>query len=145
MATGMYVGTADSGVQQVEAMYVGTVGSGTQRVLAAYVGTVGSGVQMFFSGLVATASPSSLIATSPTNPVTSGATTVTPSNGIGPYTYAWTVFGTFTVTNPTSATTTMREVLSPGDSDSGTARCTVTDTATGATAFVDVPVILTRS
>lgn len=56
-------------------------------------------------------------------------TTVTPSNGIGPYTYSWSSIAGWTVTAPSSATTNFSAVVSPGDDLLVTFVCTVTDSA----------------
>lgn len=67
------------------------------------------------------------------------ATTVTPSGGTGPYTYAWTqVSGDpFTCNNPTAATTTFRSTVAKASTNTSVWRCTVTDSLS-ATATVDI-------
>ena len=77
--------------------------------------------------------------------VTTNTVTVTPSGGTSPYTYAWTWFsgGTgITITSPSAATTDFSGLVSSTTPiRSGTARCTVTDSASRTTT-VDVPVEL---
>lgn len=70
-------------------------------------------------------------------------TTVTPSGGAAPYTYAWTLVssdgGTWTIVNSSSATTKFICSGVAADIDyNATFRCTVTD-AVGGTGTVDVP------
>jgi hypothetical protein len=101
------------------------------------------------STLVASAFPTSLSRTAglSANPATAGtaSTTVTPSGGTGPYTYAWTWpsgGAGIAANSPTDATTFFVGThLLDGTTLTGTARCTVTDALT-ATASVDVPVQL---
>lgn len=97
----------------------------------------------FVSPMTASASPSdvngyqsSLIPTT----VTSGYTTVTPSGGLGPYTYSWAGAG-LSITNPTSATTAFYATVSPGGDLFTSATCTVTDSL-GSTATANVGVDL---
>ena len=90
--------------------------------------------------------PASLSTTrtgSGTATVTSGNTLVVPSNGQGPFSYAWAkVSGTtLTVTGQNSAT--FSASLAANTSASAVYRCTVTD-ANGATCTVDVSVSLTN-
>ena len=73
-------------------------------------------------------SPSPFSGTGSTTP----SLTATPSGGLAPYTYAWTVVSStapMTVTHPSLATTTAYSTttLNPGDSINATLRCTVTD------------------
>lgn len=94
--------------------------------------------------LSAAASPTMLQVTGPSFTLTTGFTTVTPSNGVGPYSYAWSIInggsGVVTALNPTSATSAFRDAgMSPRDTNTSTATCTVTD-STHATASVDVAV-----
>jgi hypothetical protein len=75
--------------------------------------------------------------------VTTNATTVTPTGGTGPYTYAWSLVSgdTFTVNSPTAATTTFTTGLTTGQDKSAVYRCTVTDSLLAeATATVGVSV-----
>jgi hypothetical protein len=61
---------------------------------------------------------------------TTSSVAVTASGGTAPYTYAWTnEAGTVSFSAPTSATTTFSRVMTSGEIASGTARCTVTDSA----------------
>jgi hypothetical protein len=63
-------------------------------------------------------------------------TTATPSGGLAPYTYDWTIYdahgatGAPTATSPTSATTTFNATIGgPGEVWAGTFRCRVRDSA----------------
>lgn len=65
-------------------------------------------------------------------------TTVTPTGGLGPYTYAWVrVSGLGGITAPTNATTAFFTTLPGGGDQSGVFRCTVTDSL-GTIATADV-------
>lgn len=75
----------------------------------------------------------------------SGSSSVTTSGGTGPYTYArsWVSGGVgITLTDETSATVTATTDDGTAGTRSGVLRCTVTDTATSATAVVDINVKL---
>jgi len=140
-----YVGTVGSGQQTIISIYVGTSGSGQQRVLAGYVGTSGSGQQIFFSGLTASASPSNLISDTRTpGPTTTAPTTVSPANGIGPFTYAWSYVDGDTgisINSPSSSTTSFTGSVNMSNTElDADFNCLVTDTATGATANVPMNV-----
>jgi hypothetical protein len=88
------------------------------------------------------ASPSSLYTTSFSSSMTSDPCTITPSGGLAPYTYAWTMIaGTAGITSPTFATTTFTKTTS--GIANVTARCTVTDSL-HVTASVDVPMTFER-
>lgn len=63
-------------------------------------------------------------------PAISTSVTVTPSGGIAPYTYLWTnEAGAVVFSAATSATTTFSRVMNSGEIASGTAMCTITDSA----------------
>lgn len=95
--------------------------------------------------LTAEAAPTFISAiSSGTGTATTDATTVTPSGGTAPYTYAWTevshssVSAAPTIDSPTAATTTFTQTsLGYGESEIATFRCTVTDSLS-ATTTVDV-------
>lgn len=77
--------------------------------------------------------------------VTSNNTTVTPAGGVGPFTYAWTHRSGDSGVNinaPTSATTAFYMSMPAGSSTFADFTCTVTDTASGATATAVVGVYL---
>jgi hypothetical protein len=77
------------------------------------------------------------------SPVVSGNVTATPTGGAAPFTYAWSVTGGISATSPTNAVTTMSASLADGDTASGTATLTVTDSL-GTTATDSTPVTLTN-
>lgn len=95
----------------------------------------------------ASASPTSLSVSSSSTPITTGAVTVTASGGVSPYRYAWTFTWTShtdgaaeSINSPSSATTTFTASgMSAGNTDTGTGKCTVTDSLGQQTA-VNVPV-----
>ena len=66
--------------------------------------------------------------------------TATPSGGLAPYTYSWTVVTsttTFTIGSPTLATTAVTATLADNATETCTLRCTVTDSL-GSTTHADV-------
>jgi len=116
---------------------------------AAATATVDVPVTITRGGFGASASPTSLYASTSTSSATTGSTTVTPSGGVSPYTYAWTLLSgdTLTVTSPTAASTTFSKTgLAEGDYFFATYRCTVTDSTAGTplTATADVYVTIER-
>lgn len=88
---------------------------------------------------VAVDSPYVLASSDAVEPLTTDATTVTPSGGTGPYTYAWTLVSgdTLTINSPTAATTTFTGTPAYNSNLSGVYRCTVTDSL-AATASITV-------
>ena len=98
--------------------------------IRAYIGGAWKEVATFVQPLTATVSPAVTAAnrigagTATTSPVT-----ITPSGGIGPYTYSCVrVTGTGgTVTSPSSATTTFRRLMGNGEVVTNVFRWTVTD------------------
>lgn len=94
-----------------------------------------------FSGLTVAISPTSLYASGysmgTSYPYTANAV-ATATGGTAPYAYAWVVDSLWSVTNPTSATTSFQSIgLNPGDSSSATGTVTATD-ANGLTATATV-------
>lgn len=92
--------------------------------------------------IVAAASPSIAYGTGRVPTIITGLTTVTPSGGAAPYSYAWslidTAYGTWTATQPAAATTAFKIVGALEDEPSNaTFSCLVTD-ANGKTATVTV-------
>ena len=79
----------------------------------------------------ASCSPTSESASNTTQPITTGATTVTASGGGGSYTYRWTWQsggGSISINSPNSSSTNFTgSGLSPNQTATGTALCTVTD------------------
>jgi hypothetical protein len=67
--------------------------------------------------------------------------TAAPSNGLGPYTYAWTVISeSVTINSPSSAKTTFTSrTMTPGEVYSAVVRCTCTD-STGTAVSKDLTV-----
>lgn len=65
----------------------------------------------------------------------------TPSGGIGPFSYSWSVTGPIAVNNPTNAGCSFSATCNPGQTRSGTATCTATDSL-GTVAVATAPVIL---
>lgn len=100
------------------------------------------------AALTATPSAPSRSAIDTTATVTTASVTVTAAGGSGSYSYSWAkVSGGDVVANsPTSATTTFKSgaAMTVGEERTATMRCTVTDTATGATATCNVTVTLDR-
>lgn len=99
------------------------------------------------SPLSASASPSTVYGNGfGTGTAPSNSTTVTPSGGTAPYTYSWVLLMYSsatppTVSGPTSAVTTfVQTALAPGDYQTATFQCTVTDSATNTTT-VDVDAV----
>ena len=87
-----------------------------------------------------TISPSSFAQTSRNDPVVQSLT-ATPSGGLTPYTYSWTVVtstASVTFTKPTSASTAAQVFTTTiNEPDSATLRCTVTDSL-GVSTHADV-------
>jgi hypothetical protein len=92
----------------------------------------------FVPALTLAASPESVSGVSTLGTVVTNGTTVTPTGGVSPYTYAWTrVSGVGEISSPTSASTAFY-YNAPGFANyTGTFRCTVTDSL-GTTATADV-------
>lgn len=98
---------------------------------------------MSAGSLSATASPPALNSGGSVNSFTTAATTAIPAGGSGTYTYAWTLIvdpGGVTINSATAAATTFGLTVTAGATIQATARCTVTDSVSGATATVDVPI-----
>ena len=85
------------------------------------------------------------------NPVTSDTVTATPSNGLAPFTYAWSVLSStgltgITINSASSASTTFTATVSGPDGSIGylTVQCIATD-AIGETASASATIRLERS
>ena len=110
-------------------VYIGGAWKNLVRIRA-YIGGAWKEVATFVQPLTASVSPAVTAAnrigagTATTSPVT-----ITPSGGIGPYTYSCVrVTGTGgTVTSPSSATTTFRRLMGNGEVATNVFRWTVTD------------------
>jgi hypothetical protein len=144
-ATTTFTGTSLASGTTYNAVFRCTV---TDNVAATK--TVDVNVEIIRLAMTASASPTSLYKTGPTASQTTASVTVTPSGGVSPYTYAWTLLSgsTLTVNSPTAATTTFSKTgMISGDSFDATYRCTVTDSTGGTplTATADVPVTIERT
>lgn len=76
-------------------------------------------------------------------PAVTSTATVTPSGGIGSYTYSWTKTsgGAITANSASAASTTFAGTLALGESIEAVYKCTVTD-STGSTAEISVDALL---
>jgi len=72
----------------------------------------------------------------PPGAATSLTSTANVTGGIGPFSYQWSYVSghSFTIDSPTAIATTFSTVIGPGQFQTGTYRCTVTDHGTGAQA-----------
>lgn len=123
--------------------------SGTWKAVVGGWVNVSGTWKRIFATLSASASPSIVSGTLVFNPDPfpgsyqglSDATTATPSGGSGSYNYAWEVQsesgGTLTFNNGSSASTDINGSNTTGNPISGSVRCLVTDTGTGATAYTN--------
>lgn len=111
------------------------------RRIAHFDGSAVNTVKTFVDDLLASASPDALEGDRVGSGVAvSNATTVTPSGGAGPFTYAWSrLSGSGAIESPTKAKTTFSQFVSQGSTSSGVFQCTVTD-ASGETVAVQVAV-----
>lgn len=139
----------------VVAAHTKVVGVGFSVTAHAPFGT--SGVHAFDctggAGTIATSMTASVTNPNPigscagtTCTATTGNTTCSGVGGSGSYTYAWTYIsglglGQSAITSPSTATTAFSSSVT--GTETGTFRCTVTDTVGGATAVVDVNIELT--
>lgn len=122
-----------------------TVGGAQKRVtrIEAWNGSAWKVAQAFVTPLTLSRSPTGTIITDRVfdlELVISQTITVTPSGGLAPFSYAWTILsgaGVYAAV-PTMATTTLRKTMDIGQSVSGTARCTVTDSL-GTQSAIDIP------
>lgn len=107
----------------------------TLRTIKVQDGGVLRTVAEFAPALSASASPSLVSAAAQSSSLSTNATTVSPSGGRAPYSYAWTLIsssgGTSPVAlNPSLATTNFRKTgAAQGELYTATFRCTVTDDA----------------
>jgi len=123
-----------------------------QQIQSAWVKVAGTWQQVYvwFTASVSDSTPSgSNSGAAPSGSVTSNTTTVTPSGGTAPYTYAWTINGSpatsgpFTCTAPTGATTAWNATVGALDADKNEVwKCTVTDDDANTTE-INVTVTLT--
>lgn len=125
------IGTS-GGDKDVTRIHVGTSG-GNKQVLRGYVGTP-SGNKLFFNSFSVLATPGTVegYGDGVHPPVTTNATTVVVTGGIGPFTYSWVrTSGAGVINSPSSASTTFTAGVPPIGIDSGSFQCTVTDQGTG--------------
>lgn len=95
-------------------------------------------------------SPTSIDTATADSIVVSDPVTATPLGGLSPYSYLWSIVSSdghsFTITAPTSATTSVRCNLSvPGASASGSLQCSVTDSSGLSGTSATVPFTLTNT
>lgn len=111
-----------------------------------FVGGAWREAATFIQPLSATASPASVQGGRVgSGNVTTAQTTVTPTGGQPPYTYAWTrTLGAGNITTPTSSATRFTQLLDNGQELTGTFRCTVTDNL-GASVTADVSATFTSN
>lgn len=94
--------------------------------------------------------PTSASGSGSTSTVTSNSVTVSWAEAVGPLTYSWSLVnvgttGMFAV-NASSATTAFRCLgMTSGEFEADTATCLVTDTASGTTSSVSLPVTIQRT
>ena len=88
--------------------------------------------------------PSLATVTGSTSPLTTNTVTVSPVNGVPPYTYAWAFVSgqPFTCNNPLNAITNWTTNISPGAEKTGVWQCTVTDSTPVTPQSLSVPVTL---
>lgn len=138
-ASGLTVGEGVSGVAQC--IVTDTISSQTAT---AYVNVV---IERTVA-LTAVASPTTLTESGIGTAISAGSSTVTPSGGIGPYTYAWTWQSggvDMVIENATTAAASFQSTsgLAAGSTATGVAQCVVTDSL-GDTTTVTVDVSITR-
>ena len=110
----------------------------------AYIAAAWRDVASFVQPLSLSNTPSSGFFASDYNIAYSNLVTATPTGGLGPYTYLWTVFTcnkTITINAPTSATTYISTSVQNGVDAVGTMRCSVTDSL-GTVATADSTIAL---
>lgn len=133
------------GVEKDAARAEITINGVQKRVtrIEAWNGSAWKVVQAFVLPMSVNQSPSGTIVTDKIfdlELVISQSVTAVVSGGLAPFTYAWTILSGAGVyaASPSMATTTLRKVMDLGQSVSGTARCTVTDSL-GTTVTTDIP------
>lgn len=118
----------------------------TLRYAEAYIDGEWRKIASFVQAL--SLSVSGTAAFSSVNPMTTDRSVATPTGGLAPFTYAWTILSQtglsgLTINSPSSASTTFTASVPSGNNGSATFRCTATD-ALGTTAHDDVTVGFTK-
>lgn len=155
MAVGFIVRDGGATARTITAMEVRDGGATLRTIVEGRVRDANAVSRLFFdpsgaASFTVSPAPAFVVGTTlGTGTATTNSTTVTPTGGTGPYTYAWTVIsyshGTTspTVTSPTAATTTFTQTnIAIGADYVAVFRCTVTDSLT-ATASCDVDATFT--
>lgn len=99
------------------------------------------------AAITATASPTSADGVSSSTPATTNSVSVSVSGGSGSYTHSWAYVSgdtSIAISSTTAATVSWSRGISGPADYSATWRDTVTDTVSGATTTVDVPVTTER-
>jgi hypothetical protein len=116
------------------------------KTLKVYSGGAWRSIVNFIQPLTLSVSPSSVSGAgsgTTAQTVYSGSATVTPSGGVGPFTYSWARVSGAAITplSPSSASSAFYKYLNKFELANATMRCTVTDSQ-GSTATADVDVTL---
>lgn len=150
MAASLHIRDGGNVSRTITDLYIRDANNVSRRIRELYIRDGTNTSRLVFSSaalLTASAAPESLYgSTLGTGTATTDATTVTPSGGTGPYTYAWTVVSydnpsaAPTATAPAAATSAFTQTsIGIAEAYNATWRCTVTDSAVPAnTATVDV-------
>lgn len=134
----MNIRDASGTLRTVTSIAVRDAGGVLRQIQSAFARDAGGVLREVFSGLKALLSPdgaSGYISSPGSAAATVGPITATISGGTGPYTYAWTVDTGWTVLSPGNPSTSFRSpAMGPGDGETASTYCTVTDTSNSQTA-----------